>query len=262
MHEVSWRYIPVTMSSYQKRAKSLRRTHRERGQPSSRKHLGLLEKHKDYVLRARNYQRKKAQLKILHEKARNRNPDEFYYKMVNTQLKDGRHVIPQPEEKHSREELHLMKTQDLKYVQMKLNMETKKIERLQANLHLLNDNDQEPPNKHTIFVDAEEVSSFDPAKHFNSAPELVGRTYNRSSLETLASEKIEGSVGTMKELNKQCAASYRELNQRIHRSRVLRQTVQKMKTKKDLLSSKRKCVKIPGDSTTPVTYRWKKERQK
>lgn len=42
------------------------------------------------------------------------------------------------------------------------------------------------------------VSSFDPAKHFNSAPELVGRTYNRSSLETLASEKIEGSVGTMK----------------------------------------------------------------
>jgi len=75
------------MSSFKKRAKSLKRTHRERGQPSSRQHLGLLEKHKDYVLRARDYHKKKDQLKILHEKARNRNPDEFYYKMISHKLK-------------------------------------------------------------------------------------------------------------------------------------------------------------------------------
>ena len=37
---------------------------------------------------------------------------------------DGRHVIPQ-EEKFTQTELQMMKTQDLKYVQMKLNMETK-----------------------------------------------------------------------------------------------------------------------------------------
>ena len=40
-------------------------------------------------------------------------------------LQDGRHVIPQAEEKFTQEELKVMKTQDLKYVQMKLNTETK-----------------------------------------------------------------------------------------------------------------------------------------
>ena len=39
-------------------------------QPHSRHHLGLLEKHKDYVLRAKDYQHKQAQLKRMHEKVR------------------------------------------------------------------------------------------------------------------------------------------------------------------------------------------------
>ena len=40
-------------------------------------------------------------------------------------LQDGRHIIPQAEEQYSPEQLQLMKTQDLKYVQMKLTMESK-----------------------------------------------------------------------------------------------------------------------------------------
>ena len=114
-----WRPLPnilyhpsSIMSSYKKRQKTLKRTHRERSQVSygeqllqwkyktgpcmylphgphlgppffltcglsshsiifqihSRQHLGLLEKHKDYVLRAKDYARKKAELKALHEK--------------------------------------------------------------------------------------------------------------------------------------------------------------------------------------------------
>ena len=40
-------------------------------------------------------------------------------------MQGGRHVIPQPEEKYTSEELQLMKTQDVKYVQMKLSTEKK-----------------------------------------------------------------------------------------------------------------------------------------
>jgi hypothetical protein len=64
-----------------------RRTHRERAQPASRKKLGLLEKHKDYVLRARDYHRKEKRIKSLREKARDRNPDEFYFGMINKKTK-------------------------------------------------------------------------------------------------------------------------------------------------------------------------------
>lgn len=45
--------------------------------------------------------------------------------MMSHDPQDGRHVIPQTEEKFTQEQLQIMKTQDLKYVQMKLNMETK-----------------------------------------------------------------------------------------------------------------------------------------
>ena len=134
------------MSSFRKTAKSLKRTHRERGQvsarcscdgnypsfvsqPASRKHLGLLEKHKDYALRARcsvilcsqyspycvctqrlwqeekipeNFARKGEfganaywhlqfffGVDVLTSKARNKNPDEFYYRMISEKLKVG-----------------------------------------------------------------------------------------------------------------------------------------------------------------------------
>jgi len=43
--------------------------HKERSQPSWRKKLGLLEKHKDYVIRAKDYNKKKAYLNTLKVKA-------------------------------------------------------------------------------------------------------------------------------------------------------------------------------------------------
>lgn len=59
---------------------------------ANRKKLGLLEKHKDYVERARDYHRKEDALNVLRNKARDRNPDEFYFKMVNTETRNGVHV--------------------------------------------------------------------------------------------------------------------------------------------------------------------------
>lgn len=62
------------------------RTYRERSQPAARKQLGLLEKKKDYKLRANDFHKKQDALKVLKEKAAFKNPDEFYYKMTHTRM--------------------------------------------------------------------------------------------------------------------------------------------------------------------------------
>jgi U3 small nucleolar RNA-associated protein 11 len=68
-------------------------THKERSQPKSRKRFGLLEKHKDYIERANDFKKKKATIKNLKKKAADRNPDEFYFNMHNSQVTNGVHHI-------------------------------------------------------------------------------------------------------------------------------------------------------------------------
>ena len=60
-----------------------RRNHKERSQLAHRAKFGILEKHKDYVLRARDYHSKQERIRTLQRKAQNRNKDEFYFGMVN-----------------------------------------------------------------------------------------------------------------------------------------------------------------------------------
>jgi U3 small nucleolar RNA-associated protein 11 len=59
-----------------------RRNHKERSQLAHRARFGILEKHKDYVLRARDYHSKQDRLKRLQQKAADRNKDEFYFGMT------------------------------------------------------------------------------------------------------------------------------------------------------------------------------------
>lgn len=67
-------------------AASKGRAHKERHQLTTRKKLGLLEKHKDYVLRAKAFHRKEDEIQALRKKAAFKNPDEFYHKMINTKM--------------------------------------------------------------------------------------------------------------------------------------------------------------------------------
>lgn len=102
-----------------------RRNHRERAQPLHRQKLGLLEKHKDYVHRARDYKSKKDRIKKLREKAAFRNKDEFYYGMVKGKTKGGVAVQDRGNEALSVDVVKLLKTQDLGYVKMQIAQDEK-----------------------------------------------------------------------------------------------------------------------------------------
>lgn len=194
-------------------------THKERSQPLSRSHLGLLEKKSDYRLRSKDYHRKQDRLKSMRSKAANRNPDEFYFGMHRSRV-DGasgknsqRHLkteearrIEMEEKGCGAEGVRIMKDQDLAYVRMRRLMDGKKIEMLQSSLHYLEGGDGDANDdeggethsstlkkmvqkkrKHTIFVEGgqKEAESFDATKHFDTVPEFMGRAFNRPRVETL-----------------------------------------------------------------------------
>ena len=64
-----------------------RRNHKERSQLAHRSKLGLLEKHADYVKRARDYHSKQDRLTRLKQKVAERNKDEFYFSMTKEKTK-------------------------------------------------------------------------------------------------------------------------------------------------------------------------------
>jgi hypothetical protein len=64
-----------------------RKNHKERSQLAHRARFGFLEKHKDYVLRARDYHSKQERLQRLRQKAADRNKDEFYFAMNRQKTK-------------------------------------------------------------------------------------------------------------------------------------------------------------------------------
>ncbi|EER14525.1 U3 small nucleolar RNA-associated protein, putative [Perkinsus marinus ATCC 50983] len=130
-----------------------RRTHKERHQLASRQKLGLLEKHKDYSKRAKDYHKKEDQLNNLRQKAALRNKDEFYYRMTSSKQKKG--DVIHSGAKLDRDQLKLVDTQDLRYVSNRRVIDEKKIEKMKKNLHLLDDYS----GRHTIFVDSEDESS-------------------------------------------------------------------------------------------------------
>ncbi|KAF7717187.1 Uncharacterized protein PECH_004040 [Penicillium ucsense] len=121
-----------------------RRQHRERGQLEGREKWGILEKHKDYSLRAKDYNEKKAKLKRLQEKAKDRNPEEFYFGMVGKknaqQGKHGRGVGVSRDSAAARglshDAIKLLKTQDQNYLRTVGERIRRQIERLEHDVQL------------------------------------------------------------------------------------------------------------------------------
>lgn len=111
-----------------------RRNHKERSQPEHRKRLGLLEKHKDYVERARAHHVKQDKLKRLREKAANKNEDEFYTGMIGKKTEvglwltqHGVHVESRGNKALPNDVVALLKTQDAGYLRKQLVTERKRM---------------------------------------------------------------------------------------------------------------------------------------
>lgn len=259
------------MSSWSKGTKAST-VHRERPQPASRRKMGFLEKKKDYKKRALDHQRKEAKMKSLRKKAKERNPDEFYYKMVNTHLDDGEHVEEEKPIEYSEDQLKIMTIQDERYLNYKRQIERKKIEKLKSSLHMI-DADTATPRKHTFFVD-KKVKNFDVAKHLDTHPLLLGRPSNRvrmsdlaaqassssstSSIPPVNSEKAE--LKLIKERNK----SYKELEKRIERETEIFRHLQRLGVKKSLNQDKQRSkVQVAKETATSAAqYKFAPKRKR
>ncbi|PSS08530.1 hypothetical protein M430DRAFT_53923 [Amorphotheca resinae ATCC 22711] len=114
-----------------------RRNHRERGQPEERQKWGLLEKHKDYSARARDFNQKKAKLKQLRQKVLEKNPDEFYFGMMSRKgpstgkNSDGTVAGDRGNVALSQDAVRLYKTQDLGYIRTMRNKTAKEVAELE-----------------------------------------------------------------------------------------------------------------------------------
>jgi U3 small nucleolar RNA-associated protein 11 len=159
------------MSSTAFRNAVRRREHRERHQPEARRALGLLEKHKDYVVRARNYHAKEARVAQLRKQAANRNPDEFYFGMLReatvggiaTKRRRGGDSGGGSGDAGARPEvltadlLRVLKTQDAGYVRALQGAEERRVERMRASLQGTREAAAGgAAGRHTVFRDEED----------------------------------------------------------------------------------------------------------
>lgn len=226
------------MSSLRKASKAAAggRAHKERSQPGFRSRFGLLEKHKDYVLRAKDFHKKEQNLQKLREKAANRNPDEFYFKMVNSQTVKGVHRGETGAKVYTEEELKLLRSQDVGYLVSKAQSELKKVERLRSAVLPVSAN----ANKHVFFVeDGEEVEG--------TRERVVSR-----SAEPLQVPRVRKKVT-------------KEMQERTERAAKLKDMASAVDLQRQLSGKGRKRKLRPNELENPSdlpVYKWKIERKR
>ncbi|XP_018905071.1 probable U3 small nucleolar RNA-associated protein 11 isoform X2 [Bemisia tabaci] len=253
------------MSSWKKVAKLRQTPHRERHQPEERSNLGLLHKQKDYQARAKNANEKKRALKLLHRKALDKNPDEFYFHMINSKVQDGEHIEFSKDNEYTDEQIKLMQTRDIKYINMQRTIEHKKVNRLKREMHLL-DAAERIPNHHLFFIDDDkERKNFDPVKHLGTHPDLLGRKTNRPRLLNLNAVNLpDMNIEAVKAAAKVRNKKYSVLNRHMVREKQLSIVQRKLELKRHLLSQKgvKKERIQPAAKDAPPVYKWKFQRKR
>ncbi len=252
------------MSSLRNSVKRI--THKERAQPASRKKFGLLEKHKDYVERAKDYHKKQDYLKTLKKKAEDRNPDEFYFKMNKSQVNAKGVHKEMRDGSLDTSVVKKLKTQDYGYIVHKKAVDDSKVRKMKGSLHMIGD--KASKKRHKIFVDdQDQLDSFNPVEHFETTPELYEQGYNRlrkSKLEAMAeNDEIPSALTVKKVLDKRDKA-YKELDQRSRRAGKLDKALEKLTEQRNLMGkgSKRKVTVKGANGEESTQYKWKRRRQK
>jgi len=247
-----------------------KRVHLERHQPSTRKRLGYLEKHKDYVKRAKDWHRKEDHIKHLHEKAYFKNPDEYSMDMLLHKQTGG--VTLKKKTHLGNDEIKLANSQDAKYVAMREQIDRLAVEKRKASLQFL---DAERPNKHTIFVDDDDedapsrgqsrapvkkrkLEDFDVAAHLDTHPSLLGRKANRLR----SSQLQKKSLTDEHDLSEETRKAYRELVHRQSRAKNLRKVREELEMRNHLRSKGRRLKVADATDDKPAQYKWFYERKK
>jgi len=217
-------------------------THKERSQPHDRRKLGLLEKHKDYVERAKDFHKKRMTINTLKMKAHNRNPDEFYQNMNRSKVVNGVHRSLSEKPPLDLDTLKILKSQDTGYIVHKKATDDAKIRKLQSNLHRIGNVSDLSIRKHLKFVESDNVIL---------ETEIDSKT--KAELEKKIPLRIKRKI----------EKSYQELEQRTKRSAKLGKALKQLQLQRNMMckGTKRKIVKnISGVEHAIV--KWKRVRSK
>jgi len=260
-----------------------RRVHLERHQPERRKKLGYLEKHKDYVKRAKDFHTKEDLIKKKERAAYFRNPDEFRKGMMKT-FKHAKGGVFKKTKIKSDDVLKLLDTQDAQYVGRREISDRKAVEKMVASLQQL---DAPKPNKHTIFVDDEALEAncsssnsgatpegaastkrkrkhkvlqnFDVAAYFDTHPDLLSQKANRLKLKQLEAKELQDTT----EVEKDNVEAYRKLLGLQERSKQLRKVREELELRSQLRGNKGIRRKVcDATATRPAIYRWNYDRKR
>lgn len=237
-----------------------KKQHRERAQVSSRARFGLLEKKKDYKLRAEDYHKKQNALKALKMKAEQYNPDEYYHAMVNRKTDESGILQAQGEGvEFNNDQMKLFKTQDINYVRTMRLQELAKIEKEKKDLAF------KAGGKHTVFVDSvEEQQKLTPETFFKTDSRLLDRRENRLRVDQLQSNRrlfeTENDPEQIDAQNKEKLQRLKTLQQRLKREKELGQVETQLALLTELMKKggSRKLV----DKNGKVYYKWQNTRKR
>lgn len=153
----------------------------------------------------------------------------------------------------------------MRYITMKRVIETKKIQKLQSQLHMI-DTVNQVKNKHTFFVDdADDVRHFDLVSRLDTHPSLLGRRTNRHRMSTLSDLKLpDVDEATLRMLHGERDKAYKEQSRRIEREKQLA-IVQTKLTIKKALKEKRELkpvLKKAATKNSAAVYNFPYERKR